>query len=68
LRARTGRVETDVRFTPKADMDLHARDVCLVPKADSCTAENQVSLIAGKRVYNPGGFKDWADSGGEVEK
>jgi hypothetical protein len=43
-------------------------DVRFAPKADSCTAANQVSLIAGKRVYNLGGFKDWTDSGGEVEK
>ena len=27
-----------VRFTPKADMDQHGRDVCFVPKADSCSA------------------------------
>ena len=40
-------------------------NVRFVPKADSCTAS---AAIAGKRVYNLGGFKEWADSGGEVEK
>jgi len=53
---------------PKADITERHRHVRFVPKADSCTAANHVSRYCSKRVYNLGGFKDWADSGGEVEK
>ena len=32
------RFSTMSALPPKADMDLHGRDVCFVPKADSCGA------------------------------
>ena len=61
--------QINVRFTTKSGH-------CIAPQRMSAMCQKQThalqqitsAAIAGKRVYNLGGFKDWADSGGEVEK
>lgn len=62
----------------RADPDLPSHDKALArdkPVIVYCASGGR-SALAGKllqdlgyrEVYNLGGFKDWADSGGEVEK
>src|SRR5262249_30200035 len=66
----------NVRFGSKADIAARPRNVRFLNNAMSALCQKQThalqqitsAAIAGKRVYNLGGFKDWADSGSEVEK